>query len=104
MKTKNIITEEQRLYSDYLDATKGVTNEERMDIILRIMTKYPKIIDYIENRVHTCFGEHRVYFVKLRVDGEMFLKVGYTKNTVYERFADSRYTKGHKVEVVEIIR
>jgi hypothetical protein len=30
--------------------------------------------------------------------------VGYTKNSVYERFADKRYTKGHKVEVVEIIR
>jgi hypothetical protein len=104
METNMLITEEQQLYSDYLDATKGVTNEERMEIILRIMTKYPKIIDYIENRVHTCFGEHRVYFVILRVDGETFLKVGYTKNSVYERFADKRYTKGHKVEVVEIIR
>ena len=96
---------EQQLYEEFLMAQNG-THKQKAKILAKLMLQegYEKLIDYQFNRALTCFGEHRVYFVHLRVNGEDFLKVGYTKNTVEGRFSDKRYTGGYRVEVVEIIK
>jgi hypothetical protein len=82
--------------SQDLDVKIGVLNE--------IIRKHPKIIDYIYNRVDTCYGPHIVYLVHMRVGGIDMLKIGYTKNSVQARFSESRYAGRDAIEIVEIIR
>lgn len=91
------------LYQDYLDSKTGDT-ETKIKVINDIITEYPKIIDYLYNRIDTCFGVHTVYLVHMRVSGEDMLKVGYTKNDVLGRFSEGRYTGRDTIEIVEIIR
>ena len=95
----------KELYEEFLDAKNG-SHKQKAEILAKLMLQegFEKLIDYQFNRALTCFGEHRVYFVHLRVNGEDFLKVGYTKNTVEERFSEARYTEGIKVEIVEKIK
>ena len=91
------------LYDDYLKSKTGDT-ETKVGVINNIISTYPKIIDYLYNRIDTCFGEHTVYLVHMRVGGEDMLKVGYTKNNVLGRFAETRYSGRDTIEIVEIIR
>lgn len=95
----------KELYEEFLDAKNG-SHKQKAEILAKLMLQegFEKLIDYQFNRALTCFGEHRVYFVHLRVNGEDFLKVGYTKNSVVGRFSDKRYTGGYRVEVIEIIK
>ena len=95
----------KELYEEFSLAENG-TFTQKAEVLSKLMSveEYEKLIDYLFNRAVTCFGTHRVYFVHLRVNGEDFLKVGYTKNTVVGRFSDKRYTGGYRVEVVEIIK
>jgi hypothetical protein len=95
----------KELYEEFSLAENG-TLTQKAEVLSKLMSveEYKKLIDYLYNRATTCFGTHRVYFVHLRVNGEEFLKVGYTKNTVEERFSEARYTEGIKVEIVEKIK
>lgn len=95
----------KELYEEFSLAENG-TLSQKAEVLKKLMSveEYEKLIDYLYNRAITCFGRHIVYFVHLRVNGEDFLKVGYTKNTVEERFSEDRYTEGIKVEIVEIIQ
>lgn len=70
----------KELYEEFLDAKNG-SHKQKAEILAKLMLQegFEKLIDYQFNRALTCFGEHRVYFVHLRVNGEDFLKVGYTK-------------------------
>jgi len=69
-----------------------------------IITQYPKIIDYIYNRVDTCFGPHIVYLIEVKIGETPMLKIGYTKNSVEGRFAEKRYSGRETIEIVQIIR
>jgi hypothetical protein len=91
------------LYDDYLKSKTGDT-ETKVGVINNIISTYPKIIDYLYNRIDTCFGEHTVYLVHMRVGGEDTLKVGYTKNNVLGRFAETRYSGRDTIEIVEVVR
>ena len=91
------------LYQDYLNSKTGDT-ETKVSVINEIISTYPKIIDYLYNRIDTCFGEHTVYLVHMRVGGEDMLKVGYTKNDVRGRFSENRYSGRDTIEIVSIIR
>ena len=91
------------LYDDYLKSKTGDT-ETKVGVINNIISTYPKIIDYLYNRIDTCFGEHTVYLVHMRVGGEDMLKIGYTKNDVNGRFSENRYSGRDTIEIVEIIR
>lgn len=91
------------LYEQYLSSKTGDT-ENKVAVLNEIISTYPKIMDYLHNRVDTCFGEHTVYLVHMRVGGEDMLKVGYTKNDVGGRFAETRYSGRDTIEIVEIIR
>ena len=91
------------LYERYKNS-KNQNLEVKIEVINDIIRRYPKIIDYIYNRVDTCYGPHIVYLVHMRVAGTDMLKIGYTKNSVEGRFAESRYAGRDAIEIVEIIR
>lgn len=91
------------LYNDYLES-KSADTQVKVVVINEIIQKYPKIIDYLYNRIDTCFGEHTVYLVHMRVSGEDMIKMGYTKNDVQGRFSEGRYSGRDTMEIVEIIR
>jgi hypothetical protein len=91
------------LYERYKNS-KNEGLEEKIQVLNEIIRQYPKIVDYIYNRVDTCFGPHIVYLVHMRVGGVDMLKIGYTKNSVQGRFSESRYAGRDEIEIVEIIR
>lgn len=91
------------LYEDYLNS-KTADTQTKIAVINDIITTYPKIIDYLYNRIDTCFGEHTVYLVHMRVGGEDMIKMGYTKNDVRGRFAENRYSGRETMEIVDVIR
>jgi len=91
------------LYERYKNSKSQVL-DVKIEVLNEIIKKHPKIIDYIYNRVDTCYGPHIVYLVHMRVGGVDMLKTGYTKNSVEGRFAESRYVGRDEIEIVEIIR
>lgn len=91
------------LYKRYLESKSAEVNE-KVEVINEIISTYPKIIDYLYNRLDTCFGEHTVYLVHMKVNGEDMLKIGYTKNSVKSRFSETRYAGRNNLEIVEILR
>ena len=91
------------LYERYKNS-KTQDEEEKIEVINEIISTYPKIIDYLYNRLDTCFGEHTVYLVHMKVNGEDMLKVGYTKNDVIRRFGEKRYAGQNTLDIIEVVR
>lgn len=91
------------LYNNYI-TSKNQDLERKIEVLNNIIRTHPKIIDYIFNRVDTCYGPHIVYLVHMRVSGVDMIKMGYTKNSVEGRFAETRYSGRNTIEIVEIIR
>ena len=91
------------LYERYKNS-KTQDEEEKIEVINEIISTYPKIIDYLYNRLDTCFGEHTVYLVHMKVNGEDMLKVGYTKNDVVRRFGEKRYAGQNTLDIIEVVR
>ncbi len=91
------------LYEQYENSKSG-GNNDKIKTINDIIKEYPKIIDYIYNRIDTCFGKHIVYVVHMRVDNTDMIKIGYTKNSVIGRFSEKRWSDHHKIEIVEVLR
>lgn len=99
--TPKQMTEEQQLYSDYLLVRYNGTQEQGIEVLNRIIKKYPKFLHYLLNRADTCFGTHSVYIIKIRVNGIVCIKGGYTKNSIVDRLKEKRY---QSVELLEIYR
>ena len=78
------------LYNRYKESKTG-NIDVKIEVLNDIIRQYPKIIDYVYNRVDTCFGPHIVYLVHMRVGGVDMIKIGYTKNSVQARFSESRF-------------
>lgn len=91
------------LYEQYLESKTSDT-ETKVEVINEIIKTYPKIIDYLYNRLDTCFGEYTVYLVHMKVNGEDMLKIGYTKNDVVSRFGEKRYSGQNSLEIIEVVR
>jgi hypothetical protein len=91
------------LYEEYENSKSGGLYD-KIKVITKIITEYPKIIDYIYNRIDTCFGKHIVYVVHMKVDGVDMIKIGYTKNSVLDRFKEKRWTDQHKIEIIKVVR
>lgn len=91
------------LYQKYMESKKQ-NLKSKVDVLLEIINEYPKIIDYIYNRVDSCFGEHTVYLIHMRVRGIDMIKTGYTKNTIKGRFSESRYSGIEQLEIIEVLR
>ena len=91
------------LYENYQNSKTGDT-QTKINVLVDIINEHPKIIDYIYNRVDTCFGPHIVYLIEVKIGQTSMLKIGYTKNSVEGRFAEKRYSGRDAIEIVEIIR
>lgn len=101
--TQFTIFNPMNLYEEYENSKTGGIYD-KIKVITKIITEYPKIIDYIYNRIDTCFGPHIVYVVHMKVDGVDMIKIGYTKNSVLNRFKEKRWTDQHKIEIIQVIR
>ena len=77
--------------------------DNRNPALLHDMLKeYPKLYDYVFTTLDSCVGRHRVYVANVETkNGDRFIKVGYTKNTVKQRLSENRY-KG-KIYLVNVI-
>lgn len=84
--------------------SKKMDNEGKINMIVRLMREYPKSIDYVYNRLDTCFGEHSVYLIHMKVNNVDMLKVGYTKNKVISRFSEKRWGGRETIEIVEVLK
>lgn len=65
-----------------------------------LLTTYPKLVPYVINRIDSCFGTHIVYVVRTNKG----IKIGYTKNSIKDRFAENRYEGSESFEILEILR
>lgn len=90
-------------YEKYLNIHQLPINEQ-LNLISEITTQHPKLIDYIISKTDSCYGPHRVYVVKLELNGIDVLKIGYTKNTVKQRFKEIRWKGVETIVVKEIYR
>ena len=69
-------------------------------LIPSIIREYPDMVKYIVNRIDSCFGEHRVYVV----DTNKGIKIGYTKNSIQQRFGEKRYQNSEEFKINSILR
>lgn len=92
------------LYETYLNTKSSGSVEERIEVMNEIIRQNPKLMDYIETKIDSCYGTHIVYLVYMKVNGEDMLKIGYTKNSVDGRFGEHRYAGRDSLVIVEKIR
>lgn len=92
------------LYEEYNNIKESGELSQKIEILNKIIKENPKLIDYLFTKVDSCYGEHKVYLVHMKVNGVDMIKIGYTKNSVEGRFAEKRYAGRDNLEIVEIKR
>ncbi len=92
------------LYETYLNTKSSGSVEDRIEVMNDIIRQNPKLMDYIETKIDSCYGTHIVYLVYMKVNGKDMLKIGYTKNSVEGRFGEKRYAGRDSLEIIEIQR
>lgn len=94
----------KELYEQYLNSKSSNSLDDKINVMNEIIRQHPKLMDYIQTKIDSCYGTHLVYLVHMRVNGEDMLKIGYTKNSVEGRFGEHRYAGRDNLEIVEILR
>jgi hypothetical protein len=94
-------TNTDELYTSYKLAK---STQSKRNVLLKMMDEHPDIIEYLWNRADTCFGEHRVYLIEIRYKGQSYLKIGYTKNSIENRFSEKRYADRNEFKLVGVVR
>ena len=94
----------RELYEQYLNSKSSNSLDDKINVMNEIIRQHPKLMDYIQTKIDSCYGTHFVYLVHMRVNGEDMLKIGYTKNSVEGRFGEHRYAGRDNLEIVEILR
>ena len=94
----------RELYEQYLNSKSSQSLEEKIGVMNDIIRQHPKLMDYIQTKIDSCYGTHRVYLVHMRVNGEDMLKIGYTKNSVEGRFGEHRYDGRDSLEIIEVLK
>jgi len=92
------------LYEEYNKIKNSGELSEKIGVLNKIIEENPKLIEYLFTKVDSCYGEHKVYLVHMKVNGVDMIKIGYTKNSVEGRFAEKRYAGRDDLEIVEIKR
>jgi hypothetical protein len=77
---------------------------KRKYLIQQLMELHPETIDYLFTTAKSIYGEHRVYLIKINYNGIEYLKIGYTKNTIKERFSEKRYNGAEDFRLIQIIK
>ena len=67
------------LYEKYLLIKSSDNLDDKIGVLNEIIFENPKLIDYLFNKVDSCFGTHKVYILIMSVNGVDMIKVGYTK-------------------------
>ena len=98
--SKQTAVANNNLYSSYINAS---TNESKKKVLSELIEEYPDIIPYLWNRADTCFGEHRVYLIQIHYKGESYLKIGYTKNSIEDRFGEKRYADRNEFKLIRVV-
>lgn len=95
----------KNLYDEYLQVKISGNLENKIDVLNRIIYENPKLIDYLINKVDSCFGVHKVYLVLMKVNGVEMVKLGYTKqDNVANRFGEKRYSGRDSIDIISICR
>jgi hypothetical protein len=95
----------KNLYDEYLQVKTSDNLDNKIDVLNRIIYENPKLIDYIINKVDSCFGVHKVYLVLMNVNGVEMVKLGYTKqDNVANRFGEKRYSGRDSIDIISISR
>ena len=92
------------LYEEYLQALKTKDLDEQEKAVINLMKEYRKSIPSFFNRMGTIFGPHKVYVVHMTVDGVDMVKVGYTKNSIKNRYKEKRWKDYGKIVIIKIYR
>lgn len=90
-------------YQKYLNIS-NLEIKDQLNLIGEIVMEHPKLMNYLINKADTCYGPHIVYVIKLEINGIDVIKVGYTKNTIEERFKEVRWKGVKTIKVKEIYR
>jgi hypothetical protein len=77
---------------------------KRKYLLNKLMETHPETIDYLWTTAMGIYGEHRVYLIKIQYKGIDYIKVGYTKNTIQQRFSEKRYNGAEDFKLIEIIK
>ena len=68
------------------------TNTIDPSLIHELLREYPDLYKPVQSKFTSCIGRHLVYVANVRTEnGDRFIKVGYTKNTVKQRLSEYRY-------------
>ena len=87
-------------YDVYMELRNNNDWASLAQMIPELLREYPDMVKYVINRIDSCFGEHTVYVV----DTNKGIKIGYTKNSIQERFAEKRYTNHNEFKINSILR
>ena len=98
---KEIKDKREGLWKEWRDS--GDTNKRKY-LINKLMDEYPETIDYLFTTAVSIYGEHRVYLIKIQYKNKEYLKIGYTKNTINQRFSEKRYGGAEDFHLIEIIK
>lgn len=94
----------RELYEQYLNSKSSQFLEEKIGVMNEIIRQHPKLMDYIQTKIDSCYGTHIVYLVHMKVNGKDMLKIGYTKNSVEGRFGERRYAGRDSLEIIEVLK
>ena len=93
------------LYEKYLLIKSSDNLDDKIGVLNEIIFENPKLIDYLFNKVDSCFGTHKVYILIMSVNGVDMIKVGYTKQEdVKKRFTEKRYMGSDKILIKRVVR
>jgi hypothetical protein len=93
------------LYEKYLLIKSSDNLDDKIGVLNEIIFENPKLIDYLFNKVDSCFGTHKVYILIMSVNGVDMIKVGYTKqDDVKKRFTEKRYMGSDKILIKRVVR
>ncbi len=67
----------KELYEQYL-GSKNSDLESRITVMNDIIRQHPKLMDYIQTKIDSCYGTHKVYLVHMKVNGVGMIKIGYS--------------------------
>ena len=99
-------------FKDIKDKREGLWKEwnntndrdKRKYLLNELMNKHPETIDWLFTTAQSIYGPHRVYLIRIEYKGNQYLKIGYTKNTIKERFNEKRYNGAEDFKLIEIIK
>ena len=90
----------KELYDTYILLTERKDYGRLAELLPELIKAFPSLLPYISTTIDSCFSKHRVYLIKTNKG----IKLGYTKNTIKERFNEKRYKGSEDFQILKILR